>query len=75
MTEVGTWKHFSQKFTIRKKRNWLQKFVDLFAGNRYTVEEIEINFLYVGDVEPEVILSGLYITKVEPGDKKVVDFE
>jgi hypothetical protein len=46
----------------------------LFAGNRYTIEEVEVNFLYVGDVEPEVILSGLYIAKCEPGIKKVVDF-
>lgn len=71
---MSEWKKFSQRFTITKKRNWLQKFVDSFTGNRYAIEEVEINFLYLGEVEPEVILSGFYIVKVEAGEKKLVDF-
>ena len=68
------WKHFTQTFRIRKERTWVQKVVDFFTGNRYAVETIEVNFLYSGDVEPDVVLSGLYLAKVEKIDKKIVDF-
>jgi hypothetical protein len=72
--DTGQWKHFSQTFTIAKKRNIFQKLLDKVVGTRYSVDTVEVNFLYLGDVEPEVILSGLYISRIEPGEKKVVDF-
>ena len=68
---------FSQKFVVRSRGYGLAGifhwFREVFTGKQ-PLEEVEVVFLYDGDVEPEVILSGLYILHYKSIEKKIEDF-
>lgn len=61
---------FSQKFQVKRHRvgfiRLIDKMVEFFTGRPVTVvDEIEVVFLFNGDVEPDVILSGLMILETK----------
>lgn len=70
---------FEQSFLIRRPRlglfrawDWL---VEFFTGKpRHTIDKVTIVFLYEGETEPEVVLSGLYIVESKPTEKEIEEF-
>lgn len=68
----------TQTFNVRRKRSAWDWFVDTITFRRRSVvQEIEVNFLYQADINPEdidIIMSGVYLVESKCVRKKTEDF-
>lgn len=78
MTLPSEFVSVTQTFNVSRKRNAWDKFLDLITFRRRSVvQEIEVNFLFQSDVDPEqidIVMSGLYLVESKCVRKSQEDF-